>query len=309
MASLHRQPIDDQRWISARATLSGTVSWPDDVTLHYIDCPPPPHTTAKGTILLIHGFPETSYQFRHVITPLSDAGYRVIAPDYRGAGHSSHPRDGYTKSVMAADIHTLLTRHLAITQPVHVVGHDIGGMIAHAYASRFASDTASVSWGECPLPGTDAYEKFKHAPGVWHFTFHWQLDLPEALVAGRERIYLKHFYDRLSVNPDAISPADLDHYEHVFAQPGAFRAGFDVYRAFHQDAEENQAWLHQHGKCPVRCQVLNGDGSFLAGIAEGMANEVYAAVAVATVQGSGHWCAEENPPDFVRKVLAFIEAA
>lgn len=299
--------LPGSRWKSARATLSGTVSWPDDVTIHYLDCPPADASKSKGVILLIHGFPETSHQFRHVIDPLADAGYRVIAPDYRGAGHSSHPRDGYTKSVMAADLHTLVKKHLGISEPVHVVGHDIGGMVAHAYASRFAADTASVTWGECPLPGTQAYDDFKHSPGVWHFTFHWQIDLPELLVQGKERIYLKHFYDRLSCNPTAITKEDLDVYEHVFSQPGAMRAGFDVYRAFHQDADENRALLQKEGKCKVRCQTLNGEGSFLAGIAKGMVEEMYADVSVATVDGSGHWCAEENPEDFVRKVLAFVE--
>ena len=296
------------RWTSARATISGTVSWPDDVTIHYLDAPAAAGTQAKGVILLIHGFPETSYQFRHVIGPLAHAGYRVIAPDYRGAGHSSHPRDGYTKTVMAADIHTLLTKHLGITEPVHVVGHDIGGMVAHAYASRFAKDTASVTWGECPLPGTKAYDEFKHTPGVWHFTFHWQIDLPEQLVAGNKRVYLKHFYDRLSLNPTAITREDVDVYEHVFKQPGAMRAGFDVYRAFHADAEENRAWLAKEGKCKVNCQALNGSGSFLAGIAEDMVKEMYEDVSVATVDHSGHWCAEENPNDFVKKVLSFVSS-
>jgi pimeloyl-ACP methyl ester carboxylesterase len=112
------------------------------VTIHYIDCPSVGNE--KGIILLIHGFPQTSYQFRYVITPLSEAGYRIIAPDYRGAGHSSHPRDGYEKSIMAADLHTLLVEHLKIKEPVHVVGHDIGGMVAHAYAAWFPKDTRSV---------------------------------------------------------------------------------------------------------------------------------------------------------------------
>lgn len=134
--------IDDSRWITSRANIAGTRSWCDEVTIHYIDCPAVGNE--KGIILLIHGFPQTSYQFRHVITPLSEAGYRIIAPDYRGAGHSSHPRDGYEKSIMAADLHTLLVEHLKITKPVHVVGHDIGGMVAHAYAAWFPKDTRSV---------------------------------------------------------------------------------------------------------------------------------------------------------------------
>lgn len=144
MPTFSPRTIDDTRWQASRATLSGTRSWQNEVTIAYIDCPAPKSPGYKGTILLIHGFPETSYQFRHVITPLSDAGYRVIAPDYRGAGHSSHPRGGYTKSVMAADLHTLLIEHLKIMEPVHVVGHDIGGMIAHAYAANFPRDTRSV---------------------------------------------------------------------------------------------------------------------------------------------------------------------
>lgn len=195
MSPLNPTPVDDTRWVSRRYTISGTPSTPDEVTIHTLDCPPATHqdnepTESKGTILLIHGYPQTSYQFRHVINPLSTAGYRVIAPDYRGAGHSSKPHNptGYHKVTMAADLHTLVRDHLGIKEPVHVVGHDIGGMIAHAYAARFPEDTASVIWGECPLPGTGAYERGKNGAEVWHFTFHWQGDLPEALTVGRERL-------------------------------------------------------------------------------------------------------------------------
>lgn len=173
------------------------------------------------------------------------------------------------------------------------------------------------------MPGTKTYDDFAGSPGIWHFTFHWvnheshadivnfidsqqQIDLPESLVEGRERIYIKHFYDRLSRNPDAISPADLDHYAMTFAQPGAMRAGFDVYRAFHQDCEDNRALLKRNGPCSVPAQTLNGDGSFLAGIAQDMVSEMYADWTTATVERSGHWCAEENPEDFVAKVHAFV---
>lgn len=129
---------------------------PDEVTYFYIDCPPSSSST-RGTILLIHGFPETSHQFRHIITPLSQQGYRIIAPDYRGAGYSSKPRglDGYRKSVIAADLVVLLDKMKV--EKVHLVGHDIGGMIAHSFASRYPERTISVMWGECPQPGSKAY--------------------------------------------------------------------------------------------------------------------------------------------------------
>ncbi|KAF1349155.1 Alpha/Beta hydrolase protein [Delphinella strobiligena] len=299
--------IDSSRWTSRRVHLSGKPSTPSEVSLHYISCPP--QGDKKGTILLIHGYPETSYQFRHVITPLANAGYEVIAPDYRGAGLSSHPRDGYEKVRMATDLHELLIKHIGIKEKVHVVGHDIGGMIVHAYAARFSDDTASVAWGECPLPGTSAYERFVREEtlgGVWHFVFHWQTDLPEALTAGRERIYIKHFCDRLGINAAAFSPEDVDHYASMFAQPGGMRSGFDLYRAFHQDAEDNQQWVKKNGKCKVPSISLMGGESFLATIAEEQNQEMYETTAAATVSGSGHWCAEENPKDFVKQVLTWV---
>lgn len=129
------------------------------MSIFYIDSPA--QGTEKGVLLLIHGFPETSYQFRHVITPLSERGYRVIAPDYRGAGYSSRTRglEGYRKSVLAADLVSLLDS-LSINK-VHVIGHDIGGMVAHSFASRYPDRTRSVMWGECPQPGTKAYGEFR----------------------------------------------------------------------------------------------------------------------------------------------------
>lgn len=146
-----------------RQLLEGVPSTPSEVSIAYVDAQPAAMTAPKATILLIHGFPQTSHQFHKVLPLLTGHGYRVIAPDYRGAGHSSKPRDGYEKTTAAKDLNVLLKKHLELDEPVHVVGHDIGGMIAHAYASRFPDDTASVVWGECPLPGTNMYDEMKHA--------------------------------------------------------------------------------------------------------------------------------------------------
>ncbi|EPE24766.1 alpha/beta-Hydrolase [Glarea lozoyensis ATCC 20868] len=307
MPSLNPIPIDDASWKHGNVFLDDA----QEVRIHYIDCPPypdkPDRTEETNTILLIHGFPNTSYQWRHVITPLAKAGYRVIAPDYRGAGESSHPANGFDKLTIATDLHKLLHDHLNIKKSIHVVGHDIGGMIAHAYAAKFPDHTLSVTWGECPLPGSTPYESgFKNSPGMWHFTFHQQTDLPEALVAGRERIYLKHFYDRLCVNPAAITPADLDHYVTSFAQPGGMRCGFELYRAFPRDARDNRRMLEERGRSKVPACSLSGEGSLLLQVAEEQTREFYESVEVATVEGSGHWCAEENPGGLVRKVMEFV---
>ena len=273
-----------------------------EIRIHYVETTPP--SQAKGTILLIHGFPESSYQFRHVMRPLSDAGYRVIAPDYRGAGYSSHPPDGFTKDVLSRDLHDLVTK-LGIKDPIHVVGHDIGGMIAHAYAAQFSNDVASVIWGECPLPGTSFYEKTKHTAPLWHFNFHAQADIAETLVAGKERIYIKHFYDRLAQNPAAFSNEDLDFYAMQYSAPGAMRCAFATYRMFERDAETNRRWA-KGGKTKVRNMVLNGEFSFLRTEQGAMAEEMYENPTEGTVEGSGHWLAEENPDNFVKKVLEFV---
>ncbi|KAI4663300.1 uncharacterized protein J4E78_003711 [Alternaria triticimaculans] len=296
--------IDSSRWHQRIASITTTSN--EQIRLNYIECPPTSSSKTKGVILLIHGFPQTSYQFRHVITPLSDAGYRVIAPDYRGAGQSSKPLTGYQKTQMAEDLHILVQEHFGIKEKINVVGHDIGGMIAFAYASRCPDDVASVIWGECPLPGTSCYEDVKGTPDVFHFVFHQVPDLPEFLIAGKEREYLKHFFDKISYNSAAISPADLEHYALAYSQPGAIRAGLEVYRAFEKDAEENRQWVAEHGKVKVPSMLMNGEKFMLAQSADGMANEYHEGAEMVTIEEAAHYIAEENPEAFVKGVLEFI---
>ncbi|KAH7087457.1 Alpha/Beta hydrolase protein [Paraphoma chrysanthemicola] len=290
---------DSSRWKQRIATFSDV-----QLRIAYTECTPQIKT--KGTILLIHGFPQTSYQFRHVIAPLSDAGYRVIAPDYRGAGQSSKPSNGYEKANMAEDLYRLVQEHLDIKEKIHVVGHDIGGMIAFAYALRYPDGVASLIWGECPLPGTSVYDEVKTNPAAFHFLFHCVPDLPEFLIAGKEREYLKHFFDKQLYNSAAITPADLDHYTLAYEQPGAIRAALEVYRAFEKDAEENRGWLKEHGKVKVPTMVMMGEKFILTPYAERMTDEVNENAAVVLIEESGHYIAEENPEAFVKGVLEFV---
>ena len=228
------------------------------IRLSYTECVHVLDSETKGAILLVHGFPQTSHQFRHVIKPLADSGYHVIAPDYRGAGQSSKPTSGYEKSQMAEDLFTLVHDHIGIKGKIHVVGHDIGGMIAFAYASKYPKHVASLIWGECPLPGSNFFDQVKSSPDAFHFVFHCILDLPEALIAGRESIYLKHFFDKQSYNGAAITQSDLEIYTNAYSQPGAIRAGLNLYRAFERDAIENRKMLEQHGKIKVTFFCLAG---------------------------------------------------
>ena len=212
---------------------------------------------------------------------------------------------------MAADMLALLD-DLNIKEPVHVLGHDIGGMIAFALASRHPSRVRSVCWGECPLPGTSAYKKSKTSDAVqfFHFIFHSVADLPEALVAGRERAYVSHFLNKITYNLGAFSEADVDFYGEVYAQPGVMRCAFGVYRAFEEDKEENEKWVGREGKCKVPTLVLSGEKSRHREGARGMVEEVTEKVVVEeeVVMGAEHYLAEENPEGFVEVVLPFFEA-
>lgn len=266
----------------------------------------------KGTILLIHGFPQTSYQFRHVIKPLASAGYHVVVPDYRGHGFSSHPLlpvSAFTKKEIATDLSKLITEYLGIKEKIHVVGHDIGGMIAHAYVAQFSENVASIVWGECPLPGTALYDELKHSKTHWHFDFQGHNpEIAVALVTGKEKMYLKHFYDRLTQNQAVFTPDVLEFYTMQYSMPDALRCAFFTYSAFELDAQHNKEWRDKNGKVTVRNMILSGDQSWATPRSNSMASEMYIGPEVGIVENSGHYLAEENPDDFVKQVLSFINA-
>ncbi|KAE8143811.1 Alpha/Beta hydrolase protein [Aspergillus pseudotamarii] len=280
----------------------------EPVRIAYIDCEPEPHVLSKGVLLLIHGFPQTSYQFRHVIQPFADEGFRVIAPDYRGAGQSSHPSRDFRKSTMARDLFLLVHDNLLLHSKVHLVGHDIGGMIAHAYASQYPEYVASIVWGECPLPGTSTYDENLKMPEQFHFMFHRAPDdLALYLVSGKERAYIKYFLSKQTCNAQAILPADLEYYTLQYSKPGALRCAFEVYQAFEEDSRENKENLRIQGKSMLPVLVLSGAESRHALEASSMVNQVYGGyIQTENIASSGHYIAEENPEEFLRAVLCFV---
>jgi pimeloyl-ACP methyl ester carboxylesterase len=295
------------------STATGSAFLETGVRLHYYDV-----GQGSDALVLLHGYPQT--QWRHVIGPFAEAGYRVIAPDYRGAGHSSRPRSdhgftadvrgdvalprgGYTKWEMAEDIHLLLHDHLGLTRPAFVLGLDIGSMVATAYAFRYREDTRALAYGEASQPGTSVYERLKSSLTEWHFSFHQVLDLPEALVAGRERLYLQYFVDRHAARPTAV---DTETFFRAYEQAGAMRAGFDLYRAFEQDAQDIRDALDARGKLRMPCLGLAGEASLSHHTAvEELGRELAESVTVAAIAGAGHWIAEENPAGLVDAVLRF----
>jgi pimeloyl-ACP methyl ester carboxylesterase len=264
------------------------------VRLHFVTA-----GTGARTAVLLQGFPQTWWEWHRLIPPLVDAGFRVVVPDYRGAGHSSRP----------VSIHRLLREHLRITGPVVMVGHDIGLMVAYAYAQAYRGDVSHLVVIDAPLPGTDVFDRLRSDPRVWQFAFHAARDVPEMLVAGRERRYLRAFFDARIFDPPGIGAADFDIYVEAYSTPGAMRAGFELYRAFDQDIEDNRTALKQNGKLTMPVLAVGGAFSTTGPVMDSMMREVAENVVSRRIAGTAHWIAEENPAALAAELLSFIGTA
>jgi pimeloyl-ACP methyl ester carboxylesterase len=272
--------------------------------LHYVTA-----GTGPRVVVLLHGFPQTWHQWRRVIPTLVAAGFRVVAPDYRGAGHSWRPAGGYDKRTMAEDIRRLLREHLQIEDVIALVGHDIGLMIAYAYAQAHRDELSHLAVLDAPLPGTAVFDRLRSDPRVWHFAFHGARDVAELLVSGRERQYLQAFFNARIFDPSAISDNDLDVYASAYAAPGAMRAGFELYRAFDQDAEHNREARKRNGKLAVPVLAVGGATSTSGPLVEEMMREVAENVTAVRVPQCAHWIPEENPTALTAALLEFFEPA
>lgn len=278
------------------------------ITCHYASLPGLRlHYAIAGAgepVLLIHGFPQTWQEWRGVMPALA-ARYTVIAPDYRGAGDSDRPQGGYDKHTMMQDLRALV-QHLGHRR-VRVVGHDIGAMIAYRYAAMHPDEVQQLVLMDAPVPGTAALAQVRAMPRAWHANFHNVRDLPELLVAGREREYLTLFFRSRMTRPDAMTDADIDAYVRAYAAPGAMRAGFELYRAWDQDAQDNQACLARKLDMPVL--VLGAGASASGGLLEGMMHEIAHHGRFERVDGAGHWLCEESPRIVERHLLDFFASA
>lgn len=254
----------------------------------------------KGTaVVLLHGYAETSHMWDPIM-PLLAERHTVIVPDLRGAGGSSKPESGYDKKNMAMDIHELITS-LGLGR-ISIVGHDIGLMVAYAYAVQFPQATDRVVLMDAFLPGIGNWKDVWLLRDLWHFHFYG--DVPLALVKGRERIYLEHFWNDFAADPKrSVSEANRRIYARAYAQPGGMRAGFEYFRNFERDAEDFAKMGATRLSMPFL--VLSGEkagGAFLIEQTKLVASDVNGQV----VQGSGHWLMEEAPQKVIPAIVDFI---
>ena len=256
-------------------------------------------------VVLLHGWPETWYEW-HLVMPALAKNYTVIAPDLRGLGDSSKPPTGYDGKTVAEDIHQLVTQLGFKT--IFLVGHDIGTQVAYSYTAAHPTEVKKLVVMELTIPG---FAPAGRMP-LWWAIFHQTPDVPEALVQGKEMMYLSWFFHNLTFNPAPITQTDINEYVTHYSAPGGMRAGFEYYRAFPQDAIQNMNYSMAKLTMPVL--ALGGGYVPTFGGNITMPTIIYGMKILAqnvqgiTVPNSGHYIPEEQP-DFVIKALDNFFAA
>lgn len=246
------------------------------------------------TVVLLAGFPQSSYAWRDVI-PLLARRFNVIAPDLPGQGDSDFPADGYDTDTVAGRIVELL-QQLGVER-FSLAGHDVGAWVAWSLAARYRGKVSRVALLDGGIPGVTLPETLpltgESARKIWHFAFHFVQDLPEALIAGREGLYLDWFFNQKAASPHRIDPAARREYLRVFQQPGALRAGLAFYRAFEQSAQQNRLRAQQ-GKLSLPLLAVSADRGSIPDMAaplRAVAQQVYGE----TITDCGHFIPDEQP--------------
>jgi len=267
-------------FVSDTAEVNGT-------TLYYV------RGGTGPAVILLHGFPEDWYEFHHIMPRLAKK-FTVISVNLRGVGGSKATAGGYDAANMAKDVYQL-TEKLKLKK-VYIAGHDIGGMVAYAFARLYPKATRGVMVLDVPLPGLEPWEEVKADPMLWHFGFHQTQGLPEKLIAGRQFIYFREgFFNRLAFNGKAITDADVTHYANSYANPEQLRAGLEFYRAFPANEKFNAA---QQSAIDVPIVLAGGDnavGKLNPRVAESLRKHGCTNVTIEVIKNSGHFVAEEQP--------------
>lgn len=259
-------------------------------------------------VLLLPGWPQDWYAWRRMVPLLVAQHRQVVVLDPRGFGDSDKPESGYDLDQAADDLHGFIAA-AGLERPggIDIVSHDLGSWIAYALASAYPDDVRRLVLSEAtipnptsskPVPDDDANVK------TWHFGFNRLADLPEALVAGRERVFLDWLFDNKAMHPTRIDPAARDEYGRAFSAPGAASAGFAYYRELF-----GAAGLERMGErlaAPLTMPVLTvgaegGVGTSLHGSLQGAATNLHGAV----LAGCGHYLPEECPEEFASTIECF----
>jgi pimeloyl-ACP methyl ester carboxylesterase len=277
---------------AAEIIVSGSAEI-DGVKLHYLKAGSGP------AVILLHGYAENSRMWRPLIPALA-ARFTVIAPDLPGIGESSIPKDGLDMKTASIRIHDLV-RSLGV-EKAEVVGHDIGLMVAYAYAAQFPAEVTKLVLMDAFLPGVGDWGTIYNDPAMWHFRFNGPI--PEALVRGRERTYFEHYWNDFAADKNhSIPEADREAYTTAYAAPGRMRAGWSYFVSFPQAAKD----FAQLSQTRLTMPVLTIGGEKASGDFLGQQTKLVASnVTVVVLKDTGHWLMEERPQETMKALEKFL---
>ena len=275
------------------STITARDAEVDGVKIHYL-------TAGSGpTVILLHGYTQTSRMWRPIM-PLLAAKFTVIAPDLPGIGDSGIPKDGLDMKTSAIRIHAL-AKSLGV-EKARVVGHDIGLMVAYAYAAMYPNEVEKLVLMDAFLPGVVGWEPYYDNPNLWHFRFHGST--PEALVQGREKIYFAYFWNDLAADKTRSLPlADRQAYVAAYSRPGRMRAGWAYFAAWPQTANDFAEMAKTKLNMPLL--AIAGEKASASTLMP-QAKLVGSNVSLVTIKDSGHWVMEEKQKETIDALLNFL---
>jgi len=285
--------LSSSRALAQDKSIASRTEEVDGVQLHYL-------TAGAGpAVILLHGYAETSRMWKPAMLLLGER-FRVIAPDLPGIGDSAVPANGLDMTSAAKSIHAL-ARKLGV-EKARVVGHDIGLMVAYAYAAQFPAETEKLAVLDAFLPGVEGWEPIYNHPAYWHFRFHGPT--PEALVKGRENIYFAYFWNDLAADKNRSLPqADREAYVTAYARPGRMRAAWAYFDSFSQAAKD----FAQMAQTKLSMPVLSIGGEKSLGEALGQQMKLVATdVRIIVLKNTGHWVMEESPKETMEALGKFL---
>jgi pimeloyl-ACP methyl ester carboxylesterase len=264
-------------------------------------------------VLLLHGWPQTSWAWRDVLQPLAALGYTVIAPDLRGLGRSAHAEGGYEKDNQAEDMRELLLG-LGLGPQVRVVGHDIGGMVAFSYARLHPTEVERLVLIELAVPGFGLEQAMDVAKGGrWHFGLFMTPEVPELLFEGHERVFFEWWFSHMSRSPTAptsdhspFTPDVIDVITQAYTGREALSSGFEHYRTLLADGKVNRAWADAGGRLDMPVLAIGGAFAVRSALADGV-RPAAPNLEAAVIEGSGHFVAEERPDELMERLSVFLK--
>src|SRR5437588_9814307 len=277
----------------ANAAIASRTAAIEGAKLHYL-------TAGSGPpLILLHGYTQTSLMWKPVI-PLFAKTFTVIAPDLPGIGDSDIQANGLDMKSAAIRLHEL-AKSLGV-QKAEVVGHDIGLMVAYAYAAQFPAEVTKLVLMDAFLPGVPGWEAVYNNPGIWHFRFNGPT--PEVLVQGRERTYFDYFWNDFAADKThSIPEAARQAYAAAYARPGRMHAGWAYFVSFLQAAKD----FAQLSQTKLTMPVLSIGGEKSLGEALGQQTKLVATDAtVIVLKNTGHWVLEENPKETTEALQKFL---